>query len=41
MTKTDAKPATWTKPELTRLGKLTDVAGSPGNGPQLVSPKAS
>lgn len=32
--KTVIQPKGWTKPELTKLGKLADVAGSPPTGPQ-------
>lgn len=34
MKQTTAKPSNWTKPEIRLLGKLRDVAGAQGAGPQ-------
>ncbi len=34
MTKTSAPTKTWTKPVLTQLGTISDVANAQGAGPQ-------
>lgn len=37
--KTDPQPKGWAKPALTKLGKLADVAGGQGAGPQAAGVK--
>ena len=36
----DATPKAWTRPELVRLGKISDVAGSQVAGPQAAGAKS-
>lgn len=36
----DATPKAWTRPELVRLGKISDVAGSQVAGPQATGAKS-
>jgi len=31
---TNSKPKTWTKPQIKRLGRIKEVAGAQGAGPQ-------